>query len=202
MLRERWVAKGIPVQSYIHHTFAISPSSINLHAILFNLGAKKTSGFDATDSQPASQPAPQLTDAPASSRDTEQQLQQLRVRLEPLPLQAEAAGALPGSSGSGGGGGGSGGSGTESGLPLGLKIAWRRLLKEVASLPLAISIMFAIAGLSGLGTLIPQNKVGPPFGARAGREEFGGGCQAGRPGAMLVMLAQGGWCFVMDDIYT
>ena len=45
-------------------------------------------------------------------------------------------------------------------MPLGLKIAWRRLLKEVASLPLAIGLMATIAGLSGLGTLIPQNKVG------------------------------------------
>ena len=127
-------------------------------------GAKKPSGFNAADSQPASQQAPQLNDTPASISDTEQKQQQLRVRLDPQPLQPETAAAtslLGGSSSGGSGGGGGGGGGTESGgLPLGLKIAWRRLLKEVASLPLAIGLMATIAGLSGLGTLIPQNKVG------------------------------------------
>lgn len=39
-----------------------------------------------------------------------------------------------------------------------MQVAWRRLLKEFSSLPRAIAIMFAIAGLSGLGTIIPQNK--------------------------------------------
>mmetsp|Transcript_7898 Transcript_7898/g.16927 ORF Transcript_7898/g.16927 Transcript_7898/m.16927 type:complete len:578 (-) Transcript_7898:1713-3446(-) len=39
-----------------------------------------------------------------------------------------------------------------------LQLAWRRLLKELSSLPRAIAIMFMIAGLSGLGTVIPQNK--------------------------------------------
>lgn len=41
-----------------------------------------------------------------------------------------------------------------------MQVAWRRLLKEFSSLPRAIAIMFAIAGLSGLGTIIPQNKAG------------------------------------------
>ena len=136
---------------------------MTLRVQILYAGAKKPSGFNATDSQQASQPAPQLTDTPASVSDTEQQ-QQLRVRLDPQPLQPEtaAASSLPGgrSSSGGSGGGGGGGGGTESGgLPLGLKIAWRRLLKEVASLPLAIALMATIAGLSGLGTLIPQNKV-------------------------------------------
>jgi hypothetical protein len=42
----------------------------------------------------------------------------------------------------------------------GLTVAWRRLLRELSSLPRAIAIMAAIATLSGLGTIIPQNKVG------------------------------------------
>ncbi len=40
-----------------------------------------------------------------------------------------------------------------------LQVAWRRLLKELSSLPRAIAIMALIATLSGLGTFIPQNKV-------------------------------------------
>lgn len=40
-----------------------------------------------------------------------------------------------------------------------LKILWRKLLKELASLPRAIAIMALITVLSGLGTVIPQNKV-------------------------------------------
>ena len=40
-----------------------------------------------------------------------------------------------------------------------LKVAWKRLLKELSSLPRAISIMAAVAGFSALGTIIPQNKV-------------------------------------------
>lgn len=39
-----------------------------------------------------------------------------------------------------------------------VKVGWRKLLKELSSLPRAIAIMFAITGLSGLGTIIPQNK--------------------------------------------
>ncbi|KXZ49277.1 hypothetical protein GPECTOR_22g871 [Gonium pectorale] len=39
-----------------------------------------------------------------------------------------------------------------------VQIAWRRLLKELSSLPRAIAIMGLIAVLSGLGTFIPQNK--------------------------------------------
>ncbi|KAG2438976.1 hypothetical protein HYH02_010768 [Chlamydomonas schloesseri] len=39
-----------------------------------------------------------------------------------------------------------------------LQVAWRRLLKELSSLPRAIAIMALIAVLSGLGTFIPQNK--------------------------------------------
>ncbi|GFR47507.1 hypothetical protein Agub_g9236 [Astrephomene gubernaculifera] len=39
-----------------------------------------------------------------------------------------------------------------------VKVTWRRLLKELSSLPRAIAIMALIAGLSGLGTIIPQNK--------------------------------------------
>jgi cytochrome c biogenesis protein len=41
------------------------------------------------------------------------------------------------------------------------KVAWRRLLRELSSLPRAISIMATIAILSGLGTIIPQNKARP-----------------------------------------
>lgn len=43
--------------------------------------------------------------------------------------------------------------------PSALRKAWRRLLKELSDLPRAIGIMATIAGLSGLGTVIPQNKV-------------------------------------------
>lgn len=39
------------------------------------------------------------------------------------------------------------------------QIWWKRLLKELSSLPRAIAFMAIIAGLSGLGTIIPQNKV-------------------------------------------
>lgn len=39
-----------------------------------------------------------------------------------------------------------------------LRIAWRRVLKELSSLPRAIGLMAAIAVLSGLGTVVPQNK--------------------------------------------
>ena len=66
-------------------------------------------------------------------------------------------------------------------MPLGLKIAWRRLLKEVASLPLAIALMATIAGLSGLGTLIPQNKVGWDAGRQSERTRvIGCECQPGQ----------------------
>lgn len=40
-----------------------------------------------------------------------------------------------------------------------LKLAWRRVLKELSSLPRAIGLMALVAVLSGLGTFIPQNKV-------------------------------------------
>ncbi|PNW73842.1 hypothetical protein CHLRE_13g575000v5 [Chlamydomonas reinhardtii] len=39
-----------------------------------------------------------------------------------------------------------------------VQVAWRRLMKELSSLPRAIAIMALIAVLSGLGTFIPQNK--------------------------------------------
>lgn len=39
-----------------------------------------------------------------------------------------------------------------------LNVAWRRVLRELSSLPRAIALMALIAGLSGLGTIIPQNK--------------------------------------------
>lgn len=39
-----------------------------------------------------------------------------------------------------------------------MRVAWRRLLRELSSLPRAIAIMATIATLSGLGTIIPQNK--------------------------------------------
>ncbi|EFJ49656.1 hypothetical protein VOLCADRAFT_41429, partial [Volvox carteri f. nagariensis] len=39
-----------------------------------------------------------------------------------------------------------------------LQVAWRRLLRELSSLPRAIAVMGLIAGLSGLGTFIPQNQ--------------------------------------------
>jgi cytochrome c biogenesis protein len=39
------------------------------------------------------------------------------------------------------------------------KVVSKRLLKELASLPRAISIMAVITTLSALGTVIPQNKV-------------------------------------------
>ncbi|GLI62081.1 hypothetical protein VaNZ11_004641 [Volvox africanus] len=39
-----------------------------------------------------------------------------------------------------------------------LQVAWRRVLRELSSLPRAIAIMALIAVLSGLGTFIPQNK--------------------------------------------
>lgn len=67
--------------------------------------------------------------------------QPLRVRLATGSDRAAAAAASDG-----------------GGLEQKIKVAWRRALKEIASLPLAISIMFTIAGLSGLGTIIPQNK--------------------------------------------
>jgi cytochrome c biogenesis protein len=38
-------------------------------------------------------------------------------------------------------------------------VAWRRLVKELSSLSRTIGIMAAIAVLSSLGTIIPQNKV-------------------------------------------
>ena len=44
-----------------------------------------------------------------------------------------------------------------------LKAAWRQVIRELSSLPRAISIMFAIAFFSGLGTVVPQNKVRPLF---------------------------------------
>lgn len=37
-------------------------------------------------------------------------------------------------------------------------IIWKRVIKELSSLPRAISIMAVICGLSALGTVIPQNK--------------------------------------------
>jgi len=72
---------------------------------------------------------------------------------EPEPLRVNS-----GAEASTSGGGGSGGRGSEGGNPL--RVAWRRLLRELSSLPRAIALMAAIATLSGLGTIIPQNKVG------------------------------------------
>eukprot|EP00878_Enallax_costatus_P030092 GHUV01032723.1.p1 GENE.GHUV01032723.1~~GHUV01032723.1.p1 ORF type:complete len:101 (-),score=3.78 GHUV01032723.1:86-388(-) len=39
------------------------------------------------------------------------------------------------------------------------KLAWRKLVRELSSLPRAIGIMAVVTGLSALGTIIPQNKV-------------------------------------------
>ena len=38
-------------------------------------------------------------------------------------------------------------------------IVWKRVVRELSSLPRAIGIMAVITGLSALGTVIPQNKV-------------------------------------------
>lgn len=40
-----------------------------------------------------------------------------------------------------------------------LQILWRKVVKQLSSLPLAIGTMALITLLSGLGTVIPQNKV-------------------------------------------
>ena len=89
--------------------------------------------------------APDLTDSPPPHATP---VASMQVRLDPPPSPTSSISSmeapLPGSGGD---------------TTLSLKIAWRRLLKEVASLPLAIGVMFTIAGLSGLGTIIPQNKV-------------------------------------------
>ena len=45
-----------------------------------------------------------------------------------------------------------------AGLPAPVRAAYRRVLRELSSLPRAIAIMAAVATLSGLGTIIPQNK--------------------------------------------
>ncbi|KAI8464282.1 MAG: c-type cytochrome synthesis 1 [Monoraphidium minutum] len=68
---------------------------------------------------------------------------------EPEPLRVDSGRAASSS----GGGGGSGEAG-----PSPLKLAWRKLLRELSSLPRAIALMAAIAALSGLGTVVPQNK--------------------------------------------
>ena len=86
----------------------------------------------------ADAPAPQLSDAPSRSNDDSPPL---RVALPPQESGAAAAMALT----------------ADSASPL--NIAWRRVLRELSSLPRAIAIMATIAGLSGLGTIIPQNKV-------------------------------------------
>lgn len=39
------------------------------------------------------------------------------------------------------------------------RLVWRRLVRELSSLPRAISLMGIITALSALGTIIPQNKV-------------------------------------------
>lgn len=51
---------------------------------------------------------------------------------------------------------------------VGARILWRRVLKALSSLKLAIAEMAAIAGLSAVGTVIPQNEV-----RRCGLEEGG-----------------------------
>ncbi|KAF8066257.1 CCS1 [Scenedesmus sp. PABB004] len=51
------------------------------------------------------------------------------------------------------------GPGAAAAAPPGLvRLAWRRLVRELSSLPRAIAIMAAITALSALGTVIPQNK--------------------------------------------
>lgn len=40
-----------------------------------------------------------------------------------------------------------------------LRVLYRRLLRELSSLPRAIGLMALLTVLSGLGTIIPQNKV-------------------------------------------
>lgn len=39
------------------------------------------------------------------------------------------------------------------------RIAWKRILRELSSLPRAITLMALIVALSAIGTFIPQNKV-------------------------------------------
>ena len=46
---------------------------------------------------------------------------------------------------------------------LSAKIAWRKLVRSLSSLQLAIAEMAAIAGLSAIGTVIPQNEVTAGF---------------------------------------
>ncbi|GBF94854.1 hypothetical protein Rsub_08026 [Raphidocelis subcapitata] len=75
---------------------------------------------------------------------------------EPEPLRVDS-GSAASSSGGGGGGGGGGGQQQQGGASP-LRVAWRRLLRELSSLPRAIALMASIATLSGLGTIIPQNK--------------------------------------------
>ncbi len=62
---------------------------------------------------------------------------------------------------------------------MGLKVLWRRVLKEVASLPRAIAIMAIITGLSGLGTIVPQNKARAGGGGRRTRRAGKGTCGCG-----------------------
>lgn len=71
------------------------------------------------------------------------------------PPAADAPRADSGAAATSSGGGGSSG-GDEGGAA---RAAWRRLLRELSSLPRAIAIMASIAALSGIGTVIPQNKV-------------------------------------------
>ena len=84
---------------------------------------------------------------------------------EPEALRVDSGAAA--SSSGGGGGGGSGGDGSEQqqGGASPLRIAWRRVLRELSSLPRAIGLMALIAALSGLGTIVPQNKASRGTGA-------------------------------------
>ncbi len=50
-------------------------------------------------------------------------------------------------------------SGPQADLTQTAKVLWKRLLKDLSSLPRAIALMAATFGFSALGTFIPQNKV-------------------------------------------
>jgi cytochrome c biogenesis protein len=90
-----------------------------------------------------------------------------------------------------------------------LRAAYRRLLRELSSLPRAIAIMAAVTALGALGTVIPQNKSleyyvqNYPLAGGGGGEDGGGGGGGGGAGVVLGFLSYDLLLFLsLDHVYS
>lgn len=107
----------------------------------------------ANDQQRSNLAAPQLSSsaAPSIKDDAAAPSKEPSAPVKPLAVSP----SLQGSSG-----GGAARAIQQEDSTLGAKILWKRILKDLSSLPRAIGLMAAVFAFSAIGTFVPQNKVG------------------------------------------